>query len=148
MDEALGPGMPSGVGEDTLVFYRALKAGYTLIYQPDVYVWHTHRRDHAALRKQIYDYSKGHISYQLTTWLRDGDRRGLFRILVELPRSYIRRIIQRLRGRSDYPVSYILLEIRGNLAGPWGLWRSRQRVQREGRSNFPENRDVPAEKAE
>jgi GT2 family glycosyltransferase len=137
MDEALGPGMPSGVGEDTYLFYKIIKAGYSLVYQPDAYVWHTHRRDPAALRKQIYDYSKGHVSYHLTTLLRDRDRRALFRLLVELPRDYLRRIYRRLRGRSEYPVSLILLEIRGNLAGPWSLWKSRRRVRREGRSEFP-----------
>jgi hypothetical protein len=28
----------------------------------------------------------------------------------------------------------VLLEIRGNLAGPWSLWQSYRRVWREGRS--------------
>ncbi len=142
MDEALGPGMPSGVGEDTYLFYRIIKAGYSLVYQPDAYVWHTHRRDRKSLRKQIYNYSKGHVAYHLTTLLRDGDRRALFRLFLELPRTYMRRIYRRLRGRSDYPISLILLEIGGNLAGPWALWKSRQRVQREGRSAFPEPGDV------
>jgi len=137
MDEALGPGMPSGVGEDTYLFYKIIKAGYSLVYQPDAYVWHTHRRDRKALRKQIYNYSKGHVAYHLTTLLHNGDRRALFRLLVELPRSYLKRIYQRLRGRSVYPVSLILLEIRGNLEGPFSLWRSRRRVGREGRSQFP-----------
>lgn len=144
MDEALGAGMPCGVGEDTLLFYRLIKAGYSLAYQPDAYVWHSHRRDRAALRKQIYDYSKGHVGYHLTTWLHDGDHRGLFRVLVELPRSHLGRIYRRLRGRSHYPLSLLLLEIGGNLAGPWALWRSRRQVRREGRSAFPESGNVSA----
>ena len=43
MDEALGPGMPSGVGEDTYLFYQILKAGGTIRYQPSAYVLHEHR---------------------------------------------------------------------------------------------------------
>lgn len=142
MDEALGPGMPSGVGEDTYLFYKILKAGYSLVYLPDAFVWHTHRRDARSLRKQIYNYSKGHVAYHLTTLLRDGDRRALHRLLVELPRTYLKRIYRRLRGRSDYPISLILLEIAGNLAGPWALWQSRRRVRREGRSAFPGSDNV------
>ena len=134
MDEALGPGMPSGVGEDTYLFYKALKASYTLVYEPAAYVWHKHRRDLSALRRQIYGYSKGHVSYNLTTWLRDGDWRGLWRVLIILPLVHLRRIMIWLKGQSDYPLSLILLEIRGNLAGPWSLWQSRRRVKREGRS--------------
>ncbi len=142
MDEALGPGMPSGVGEDTYLFYKIIKAGYTLVYQPDALVWHTHRRDRQSLRKQIYNYSKGHVAYHLTTLLRDRDRRAVFRLLVELPRSYLKRIYWRLRGHSDYPISLILLEIGGNLAGPYTLWLSRRRVKREGRSEFPVPTDI------
>ena len=142
MDEALGAGMPSGCSEDTYLFYKIIKAGYTLIYVPDAYVWHTHRRDRKALHKQIYNYSKGHVAYHLTTLLRDGDRRAIFRLFIELPRTYLRRIYQRLRGRSSYPVSLIFLEIWGNLVGPIALWRSRRRVAREGSSEFPANTDL------
>jgi GT2 family glycosyltransferase len=134
MDEALGPGMPSGVGEDSYLFYKVLKAGYTLIYEPKAYVWHKHRRDMSALRRQIYNYSKGHVSHHLTTWVRDRDFRGLAQILVALPIYHYRRIKERLLGRSDYPLSLVLLEIAGNLAGPWSLWQSYRRVSKEGRS--------------
>lgn len=139
MDEALGPGMPSGVGEDTYLFYKVLKAGYTLVYEPTAYVWHKHRRDQLALRRQLYGYSKGHIAYHLTTLLHDQDWRALVYLAVYMPlwRVYqvAGQIKDRLLGRgSAYPFSLIRLEIAGNLAGPFALWRSRRRVKREGRS--------------
>jgi glycosyltransferase involved in cell wall biosynthesis len=134
VDEALGAGTPTGCSEDTYVFYRVLKAGYTIAYEPDARVWHRHRDTMRALRKQIYNYSKGHVAYQLTTWWNDGDRRALVRLVYELPRTYMRRAYERGRGRSHYPMSFIALEVLGNLAGPWALWRSRRRVRRLGRS--------------
>jgi len=134
MDEALGPGMPSGVGEDTYVFYKVLKAGYTIVYNPHAFVWHKHRKTRKALERQLYGYSKGHVSYNLTTWLRDGDWRGLAQVLLGLPYAHYYRIKEYLLRRSDYPLSLIWLEIRGNLAGPWSLWRSHLRVRREGKS--------------
>lgn len=139
MDETLGPGMPSGVGEDTYLFYKVLKAGYTITYEPAAYVWHKHRRDLPAFRRQIYDYSKGHVAYHLRTLLRDHDLRALVHVAVRLPGWHVWRIIcqikDRLRGqRSDYSLSLILLEMAGNLAGPWSLWQSCRRVKREGRS--------------
>jgi GT2 family glycosyltransferase len=134
MDEALGPGMPSGVGEDTYLFYRVLRAGFTIVYEPTAWVWHKHRREMAALRRQIFDYSKGHVAYHLTTLLRDGDARALVNLALLLPATHVRRALQRILGRSEYPLSLLLLEVAGNLAGPWGLWKSRQRVQREGLS--------------
>ena len=134
MDEALGPGMPSGVGEDTYLFYKALKAGYTLTYRPQAYVWHQHRRTLAALRQQLFNYSKGHVAYHLTTLLRDGDGRGLVQILAGLPLAHASRIYSRLRGWSAYPISLVLWEMLGNLVGPWALLQSRLRVMSEGAS--------------
>ncbi len=134
MDEALGPGMPSGVGEDIYLFYKVLKAGYTIVYEPTAYVWHKHRRDMSALGRQLYNYSKGFSSYHLTTLLRDRDLRVVSTLFVFLPLFHLKRIYLSLRGQSDYPLSLIFQEIAGNLMGPWCLWQSHQRVKHEGRS--------------
>jgi GT2 family glycosyltransferase len=134
MDEALGPGMPSGVGEDTYLFYKTLKAGYRVVYEAGAYVWHRHRREVSALRRQLYGYSKGHVAYHLTTLFSDRDLRGLIQVLYWLPRYHLYRIRSCLSRASPYPLSLIMLEIGGNLIGPLALWQSRRRVQREGRS--------------
>jgi glycosyltransferase involved in cell wall biosynthesis len=134
LDEALGPGMPTGVGEDTYLFYKILKAGHTIVYEPTAWVWHRHRHDHESLKHQIYCYSKGHVAYHLTTWLRDGDWRAFVRLGYSLPKVYGWRAYSRVRGRSDYPLALMATEIAGNLAGPWALWKSRRRVRRLGRS--------------
>jgi O-antigen biosynthesis protein len=136
LDEALGAGMPTGCGEDSYLFYKILKAGYTLVYEPAAYVWHKHRRHLADLRRQLYNYSKGHVAYHLTTLMRDHDLRALVRLGIRLPQTYIRRTKGRLCGRSEYPLSLILIEMAGILAGPWALWRSRRVVKRKGR-NMP-----------
>ena len=133
MDEALGPGMPSGVGEDIYLFYKILRAGGTIVYEPSAYVWHKHRPDMAALHAQIYGYSKGFVAYQLTTLLRDGDLRALGSLLYKLPKDIARGLWQGARGRSPLPISLKFTEIRGNLAGPFALWQSRRRVARQGR---------------
>lgn len=132
LDEALGAGTPTGCSEDTYLFYKILKAGYTIVYEPTAYVWHRHRRDDRALRHQIRCYSKGHVAYHLTTLLRDRDARALVRLGYSLPKTYMRRAYARLRGRSDYPLDLIATEIAGTLAGPWALWQSRRRVRRLG----------------
>ena len=137
LDEALGAGMPTGCSEDTYLFYRILKADHTIIYEPTAWVWHRHRRDPRALRQQIYSYSKGHVAYHLTTLLRDGDRRALIRLGYSLPKVYLKRTWVRLRGWSDYPMSLILVEIGGTLAGPWALWQARRKVRKLGPSARP-----------
>lgn len=134
LDEALGAGMPTGCSEDTYLFYRILRAGGTIVYEPTAWVWHRHRVDACSLRHQIFSYSTGHVAYQLTTLLRDGDRRALVRLLYSLPRVYAGRAWQRVFRGSEYPLSLIATEMLGSLAGPWALWRARRRVRRLGRS--------------
>ena len=134
IDEALGAGTPTGCSEDTYLFYKLLKAGHAIVYEPSAYVWHRHRTTMSSLRRQIYAYSKGHVAYHLTTLIEDGDGRALIRLFVSLPGAYLRRAVQRIRRHSDYPLSLILLEIVGNLAGPVALWRSRRRARKLGRS--------------
>lgn len=141
MDEALGAGTPTGCSEDTYVFYRILKAGHTIAYEPSAYVWHRHRVSMESLRRQIYAYSKGHVAYHLTTLTADGDPRALIRLFYSLPKTYARRAWQAVRRCSDYPLSLIFLEVLGNLAGPYALWRSRRRARRLGLSErLPQER--------
>jgi len=135
MDEALGPGTPTGVGEDTYLFYKVLKAGGIIVYEPSAYVWHKHRRDLPSLCRQLYNYSKGHVAYHLTTVLRDHDPRALVHLVLGLPSFHAKWAAARLLGKSDYPLSLLALEIAGNLAGPWSLWRSRRRIRCDGRSD-------------
>lgn len=134
MDEVVSTGTPAGGGEEPYLFYKLLKVGYTLVYEPSAYVWHKHRRDLSALHRQMYCYSKSCIAYNLAIWLRDRDRRGLRQLLVDLPRYYIRKSYGRLRGWHDCPWSLIWMEVKGYLTGPWSLWQSYQSFRRTGRS--------------
>ncbi len=138
MEETLGAGMPAGVGEDTYLFYRALKAGHTIVYDPGAYLWHKHRRDMRALRSQLAAYSRGHVAYHLLTFLRDRDLRGLLHVGLAMPYWRVRQVLAWLRdaprGRAHYPMDLIVLETWNNLLGPVALWQSTRIVRRLGRS--------------
>ncbi len=123
LEEALGAGTPTGCSEDTYLFYKVLKACYTIAYEPSAYVWH--RREMLALRTQLYNYSNGYVAYHLTTLLRDGDLRAVKHLAIWMPRGQSRRLAsyakKRLLGRDYYPLRLQLTEIRGNLTGPWSI---------------------------
>ena len=129
-DERLGAGTPTGCSEDTLAFYRILRAGYVVVYEPDAYVWHRHRRTLDELRGQLHAYSRGHVAYHLTTWLAHGDRRAWHRLLGQLPVYDAKLVYRQLRGYDPMPWSLRRAEILGHLLGPWALWRSHRRAAR------------------
>ncbi|NIZ91117.1 glycosyltransferase family 2 protein [Kineococcus rubinsiae] len=132
-DEALGPGRPSGVGEDTEYFYRVLRAGWTIAYQPTAVVLHHHRADRAELLRQMRAYSTGHVAYHLQVAARHGDLRGLGRVAVRLPQHYARRFAGLTWGNDDYPRDVLATEVAGVLAGPGAWWRSRRALREAGR---------------
>jgi O-antigen biosynthesis protein len=137
LDEALGAGTPAGCGEDTYLFYRVLKAGYAICYEPSAYVWHRHRRDAKALWKQIYAYSKGHAAYHVVTLMHDGDGRALTRLIAEVPLYLGHCLKSWVLGHRNFPLSLILAQICGHVVGPFSLWQSRRRVARLNREQDP-----------
>jgi len=62
-DPCLGAGTPCRGGEDLEMFFRMLKAGHALVYQPAAVVRHRHRRPMYALFGQIRDHGISFSSY-------------------------------------------------------------------------------------
>jgi glycosyltransferase involved in cell wall biosynthesis len=125
-DETLGPGLPTGVGEDIYMFYRLLKFGFLCYYEPAAYLWHRHRKNYKALKFQLYSYSKGMTSYQLRTLITDGDKRFFRQMFKDLPIWHLKRVYRVLKGREKYPLKLVVTEVLGNLAGYYAFLKSNQ----------------------
>lgn len=141
-DRTLGAGVPTGVGEDTKLFYDILHAGFTIAYQPAATAWHYHRVTMQGLRRQLYAYSKGHVAYHLRTFFDHGDGRAWVRLLAELPLAFCVRARDRLLGRYAYPWNLLFVEFAGTLAGSWSLWRA-HRLMRKIAHDHATNQKAP-----
>jgi glycosyltransferase involved in cell wall biosynthesis len=126
-DEDMGPGGVGGCGEDTLVFYQLLRAGHAIHYTPRAVVRHHHRSSPAALRKQIHSYAVGHAAYHWRVFAQYRDYRSLIRLMWHLPLWFAKNLRAGLRGKSRYPLSLVLTEIRGTLRGPAAYTAARAR---------------------
>ena len=133
--EALGAGTPAGCSEDTYLFYKVLKAGYAIVYEPSAVAWHRHRREMEDLRKQLYDYSRGNFAYHAATLIDDGDPRALPWLAKDLPLWRARQLAIAAVRRSQHSLPVRLAEAAGFLAGPYATWSARQRVRELGRSD-------------
>jgi O-antigen biosynthesis protein len=148
-NEMLGAGVPTGCSEDTFLFYKALRKGHTIVYEPSAYVWHKHRREMKSLYGQIYNYSKGHVAYHLMVFMHHRDFRSLFNVVVTLPLWHMynlkRYLTSKLFMKSEayYPLKMIAWEVLGNLAGPWALFKSWRLVRSTGQgASRPETERV------
>ncbi len=117
-DERLGAGA-SGCSEDSELWYRVLAEGGQCRYEPTAVVHHHHRREMDALRRQMYQYMRGHVAALLIQFEKYGHGGNLRRAFLTLPRYYARRWLQRtrrtLRGASD--PGTLDHEMRGYAAG-------------------------------
>ncbi|HEX5505872.1 MAG TPA: glycosyltransferase [Thermomicrobiales bacterium] len=131
-DPALGAGALVG-GEDLDIFYRLIAGGQRLVYEPAALVHHAHRREYAALRRQLAD---GGVAGFLTKAVLADPRRALD-LARRLPRGLAYalgpRSAKNARKRPGYPRDLALAEWRGMLRGPVAYLRSRRRAARLAR---------------
>ena len=138
-DPAIGTGTPALGGDDLAAFFRIVSAGYSLVYEPAAIVHHTHYRDYASLRRQIYGYGVGLTAY-LTKILLDRPRL-LLDVAAKAPLG-LRYALSARSGKNekkgaDYPAELTRLERRGMLYGPIAYARSRAAARRYRNAAFP-----------
>jgi GT2 family glycosyltransferase len=128
-DPALGPGVPSGDGETGYLFYRALRHGYKLRYQPDAVTWYQRAGTRAELIKRHFEIGKGYVAGHLHMLLKDGDFRAWGR-LCALPRVHASRLVSSIAAHDHaVPPMAILAELAGNLLGAYSLWKSYRQLK-------------------
>jgi GT2 family glycosyltransferase len=122
-DDALDTGAPLPGGGDLDMFYRVARAGFPLIREPRVLVFHQHRREYAALRHQMWTWGLGTMAYLTKTWRNDPEQRLNIRRWMLWWLSYqLSKIFfphrRRMRGR--WPWDMVAAELMGAVAGVMG----------------------------
>jgi GT2 family glycosyltransferase len=119
-DPLLGPGTPTGSGEDLELFIRLIRGGGTLVYTPHALVRHEHRREVAALAKQMYSYGTGLFPmFAVYVGRRPVEALAVLRRLPAGLRHTVADDSERNVGRGEgFPPEVAKAERRGMLAGP------------------------------
>jgi GT2 family glycosyltransferase len=126
-DPALDVGTPALGGGDLELCFRLVTRGYTLAYEPSALVWHMHRRDYTALRRQIFAYGAGFTAY-LTRCLAANPYR-IIRFAAVVPYGvYLMlhpRSVHNHKKAHDFPRELSWLERLGLIYGPFAYLRSK-----------------------
>jgi len=130
-DEALDTGAPLPGGGDLDIFYRVLRSGRPMIYEPGYAVYHEHRETIDQLRRQYWTWGLGMMAFLVKSRRTDAELRARHRAMVcwwffdrlkELARA-----ARKLQGR-DF--RFCVAELLGGIYGLAGEYdRSRVRVQ-------------------
>lgn len=117
-DPALDVGTATNGGGDLEMFFRVIKHGHMLVYEPSAIVRHRHRREYAQLRTQLANNGIGFYSYLVRTAAAFRDERwavlrlGVWWLWYWNLRRYLRSFV-----RTGFPRDLIAAEMRGSLAG-------------------------------
>lgn len=145
-DTALGVGTPSRSGEDIEMFHRIVSAGYTLLYEPNVIVWHRHRREMAAFSRQLHNNGAGFGSYLLTC-ARNGSVSYLKMLNFALREWIGWWMTRRLLRPHSFPRRLIISELLGALTSPFHYLAAQVKTKKmdlKTRTNGRNSQDPPA----
>lgn len=125
-DEALDTGRPLPGGGDLDMFYRVVRAGYPLAYEPLMTVYHQHRRTDEELRRQMWTWGLGMMAFVTKSFRLDRPMRPKFMLLIAVWLRYmVRLLLLTIVGRSPHPwkTDLAAAELAGGIVGLCGEYR-------------------------
>jgi GT2 family glycosyltransferase len=133
-DDALDTGASLPGGGDLDMFYRVARAGYPLVREPAMLVFHQHRREYHKLRRQMWTWGLGAMAYITKSWRTDLEQRAKIRRWVIWWLVYqMGKLFAPFRSKSGkrWPWDMVLAEIAGGIVGLCGEYdRSVRRIER------------------
>jgi GT2 family glycosyltransferase len=131
-DEALDTGPPLPGGGDLDIFYRVVRAGHPLVYEPRMLVFHRHRREFEALRRQYWSWGEGFMAFVAKTYRSDPPQRPKLRRLVRWWfADQLGNLKRSVRRQAPLTPGLALAELAGGIVGLTGTYaRSRRRIER------------------
>lgn len=131
-DEALDTGAPLPGGGDLDIFYRVLRTGREMVYEPAYAVFHEHRQTMPQLRRQYWTWGLGFMTFLAKSRHADPALRMMHNETARWWFKYqLRTLLTSLRHRRLQFALFALAELRGGVQGLFGEYeRSQRRSQR------------------
>jgi len=130
-DPALDVGTVTNGGGDLDMFFRVLKFGHTLVYEPAAMVRHRHRQDFEHLHTQIANNGIGFYSHLVRNAIEfPEERRGLAKLAWWWLREWnLRRWLQSKFRPVEIPHELISAELKGSFIGLFRYPKSKKRAR-------------------
>lgn len=131
-DQALDTGALLPGGGDIDIFYRVIRSGYPLVYEPRFLVFHQHRRELDKLRRQYWSWGLGVMAFVTKSYRCDPSQRlKLLRLVAWWYKDKLGQLLRGVTGSQRFPPVMILAELLGGMMGLLGEYdRSCGRVER------------------
>jgi GT2 family glycosyltransferase len=114
-DERLDAGA-AGCNGDSEMWFRVLDHGHTIHYNPRAVLFHEHRQELEALKKQIYSYMRGHTVAALIQQ-KQNQKAGYWRYMLKTIPEYYFHLLKAGFPTFDSRHITIGVELKGILSG-------------------------------
>lgn len=135
-DPRLDMGTPVPGGGDHDMFTRVILAGYTLVYDPKLVVFHEHIADLSVLSHKLGQYHQAFVAY-LTKQALLAPRKAL-PLIIDACWSTVRKFVRGLAAviiKRDRPFALVLSQIYYPLFGPLAFYRSHRQFVRRAKAS-------------
>jgi O-antigen biosynthesis protein len=143
-DNALDVGTPTNGGGDLEIFFRIVKEGYTLVYEPNALVWHIHRREYDALKRQLQNNGTAYYAYLTRTFIHYPDER--LRVITFGIWWWfywnVRRLFKKLFEHDNFPLDLILAETLAVFQGPFAYLKARKLARQIANGKYDQNHSL------
>ncbi len=137
-DEALDTGAPLPGGGDLDIFFRVVRAGHPLVYEPRYLAFHQHRRERRQLRRQYWTWGTGFMAFAEKSYGADAGARERVRGIIRWWLLHqVGQIPRAMLGRNPLPMDMIVAELLGGLVGLTGGYRRSLRRTRRIQARHP-----------
>ena len=110
--------------------YKIARAGYEMLYNPNIYLYHQHPTNEEDVKKKLYYYGMQDTGVAMYIYLKFHDYRNLWWAIIGHPCYTIKKMIKSILGKYSLPISYLIYGLRGNLKG----WRVCLKNYRRGQN--------------
>jgi hypothetical protein len=136
-DHEIDCGTAALSGGDHYAFYRAIRAGHSIVFTPEALCWHRDRRTLLELERMMYGYSVGVYCYLLRCLIEHRDP-GAVRVGVSwFLGHHLPELIRSFRGRSVLPRRYCWAAVRGVFAAPKAYRKTKRAEAAASRASRP-----------
>src|SRR6185436_4011909 len=117
-DLRLGPVACTRAGDETDMLARVLDSGRLIVYTPDAYVWHRHRRTVREVRSCVFGYGVGVYSVLTKRLVERRDLGALVTAARWLLGPLTKAARAKIHGRPSPAWHVVLAETAGAMIGP------------------------------
>ena len=117
------------------VGYKIARAGYELIYNPNIVVYHKHPTDNYDIKKKLYYYGMQDTGVAMYIFLKYHDFRNLWWSIIGHELYTIKKMIKSLFKKYPLSIEYLFYGLKGNIKG-WILCLKNYRKERKNGNNI------------